>query len=46
MHKLESALENETYKIIWDFEIPTEHLITVKRSDLGIVNKIKNEGIF
>ena len=27
MHKPESALENETHKILWDFEIQTDHLI-------------------
>ena len=33
MHNLESALENETYKILWDFEIRTDHLISTRPSD-------------
>ena len=27
MHKSESVLENETYKILWDFEIQTDQQI-------------------
>ena len=34
-------LENETYKIIWDFEIQTDHLISVRRPDLIIMKKKK-----
>ena len=29
MHKLESILKNDTYKILWDFDIPTYHLLLV-----------------
>ena len=36
-----SVPENETHKILWNFEIQTEHLISVRLSDLGIVNDIK-----
>ena len=37
MHKPESAQENETYKILWDFEISTDPPIPVRRPDC--VNK-------
>ena len=39
MHNLESFLENETHKILWDFEIQTDHLISARRPDLMIVQK-------
>ena len=41
MHKPESVLENETHKILWDFEIQTDHLITARRPDLVLINKKK-----
>ena len=28
MHNPESLLENETHKVLWDFETQTDHLIT------------------
>ena len=34
----ESVLENKTNKILWDFEIQTDHLISASRPDLVIVN--------
>ena len=34
MPKTESALKNETYKILWDFKIQTDHLIPARRPDL------------
>ena len=37
----ESVLENETRKVLWDFEIQTDPLIVTKRPDLVIVNKKK-----
>ena len=39
MHNPESILENGTHKILWDFEIQTDHLISARRPDLEIVNK-------
>ena len=30
MDKLESILENKTPKILWDFEILTDHLISAR----------------
>ena len=43
MHNPESILENETHKILWDFEIQTDHLIPARRPDLVIVNKKKKD---
>ena len=34
MHKPESVLENETHKILGDFDIKTDHLIQVRRFDI------------
>ena len=39
MHKPESVLENATHKILWDFEIKTDHLIPARRPDLVLINK-------
>ena len=33
MHKPDSDLENETYKVIWDFEIKMDHPILVRTLD-------------
>ena len=38
VHNPESVLENETPKLLWDFEIQTDHLILPRRPDLIIVN--------
>ena len=34
-------MENEIHKFLWDFEIQTDHLISVRRPDLWIVHKKK-----
>ena len=41
MHNLKSILENETHKLLWDFEIQMDHLISARRPDLVIINKEK-----
>ena len=38
-HKPESVLENEDYKILWDFSIQTDHVIEARRPDLFVVDK-------
>ena len=38
-HKRESVLENENYKILWDFSIQTDHVIEAQRPDLVLVDK-------
>ena len=43
MHNPETVLENETYKLFWDFQIQTDHLITARRTDEVIVNKKKKK---
>ena len=42
MHNLESVLENDIYKILWDFEIQTDHQISVRRTDLVIEDEKQN----
>ena len=45
MHNPESVLENETHKVLCDFEIKTDHLISARRLDIVLVNnnnKIEN----
>ena len=43
MHNPESVLKNEMHKIIWDFEIQTDHLISARRVDQVIVYKKKKK---
>ena len=38
-HEPESVLENEDYKILWDFSIQTDHVIEAQRPDLVVVDK-------
>ena len=33
--------ENDTHKLLWDFNIQTDHLIPARRPDLIIINKKK-----
>ena len=40
MHNPKSVLQNEMDKVLWDFEIQTDHLISVRWPDLVIVKKI------
>ena len=39
MHNPDSVLENETHKILWDFEIQTDHPIPVGRPSLVLIDK-------
>ena len=41
MRKPESVLENEIFKILWDFGIQTDHSIWARRPDLVLINKKK-----
>ena len=43
MHNLESILKNETHKVLLDFEIQTDHLISARQQDLVIVNNKKKK---
>ena len=39
MQNPESVLENETHKLLWDFEIQTNHQILARQPDFIIINK-------
>ena len=41
MHNLASVLKNETHKLLWDFGIQTDPLISARRPDLIIINNKK-----
>ena len=43
MQNPESVLENETHKLLWDFEIQTDYLTSARRPDLIIINKKKKK---
>ena len=39
MHNPESVLENDTHKILWDFDAQTDHLLSARRPVPVIVDK-------
>ena len=41
MHNPVPVLENDSYKLLWDFNIQTDHLISARRPDLIIINTKK-----
>ena len=41
MHNPAPVIENDSHKLIWDFNIQTYHLIPARRPDLKIINKKK-----
>ena len=41
MHNPAAVLENDSHKLLWDFNLQTDHLIPAKRPDLIIINKKK-----
>ena len=43
MHNPASVLENNTHKLLWDFDIQTGRLISTRRPDLLIINKKKKK---
>ena len=43
MHNPAPVLENDTHKLLWDFNIQTDHLIPARRPDIIIINKKKRE---
>ena len=43
MHNPALVLENATHKLLWNFNIQTDHLIPARRPDLMIINKKKKE---
>ena len=36
-------MENNSWKILWDFTIQTDHVIEARRPDMIIIDKTKNE---
>ena len=42
MHNPESVLENKTHKLLWDFKVQTDHLISARHSDSQQKKKKKN----
>ena len=43
MHNPAPVLENDTHKLLWDFNIQTDHLIPARRPDLIIIKKKKKK---
>ena len=43
MHNPAPVLENDSHKLLWDFNIPTDQLIPARRPDLIIINKKKKK---
>ena len=43
MHNPAPVLENNTHKLLWDFDIHTDQLISARRPDLTIFNKNKKK---
>ena len=41
MHNPAPVLENDSHKLLWDFNVQTDHLIPARRPDLIIINKRK-----
>ena len=41
MHNPLAVLENNTHKLLWDFDIQTDHLISARRPDLIVINNKK-----
>ena len=39
MHNPAHILEYVTHKLLWDFDIHTDHLFSARRADLIIINK-------
>ena len=42
-HKVETDLENETSKILWDFNIYTDRAIHHRRPDIVLIDKVDNK---
>ena len=43
MHNPAPVLENDSHKLLWDFNLQTDHLIPTRRPDLIIINKKKKK---
>ena len=45
MHNPAAVLENDTHKVLWDFDVQMDHLISARRPDLKIINNKKKKRI-
>ena len=43
MHNPAPVLENDTHKLLWDFDTQKDHLISARRADLIIINNKKRK---
>ena len=43
MHNPAFVLENDTHKLLWNFDMETDYLIFVRRPDLIIINNNNNK---
>ena len=41
MHNPAAVIENDTHKLLWDFDIQVDHLVSTRRPDLIIISKKK-----
>ena len=46
MHNPAPVLENDTHKLLWDFDILTDHQISDRKQDLIIIKKKKKKREF
>ena len=44
-HEPESVIENENFKILWDFTIQCDQMIEARRPDIVVVDKVKKEAM-
>ena len=42
-HEPDKVVENDSWKLLWDFTIQTDHVIEARRPDMIIIDKTKNE---
>ena len=43
MHNPAAVLENYSHKLLWDFDILTDHVISTRRPDLIIIKQTKKK---
>ena len=43
MHNPAGVFENDTHKLLWNFDVQMDHLISARRPDLIIINKKKKK---
>ena len=43
MHNPAPVLDKDTYKLQWDFDVQTDHLISARRPNLIIINNNNKE---